>query len=178
MVDLDAALLATLLRESLQKGQHPRLTITSNSMTPLLHQGDEILLESITLGQLQPGDILTITTETYLQTHRYFGQKQQAGTPYLLTRGDQPLTFDTPWAMASVIGRVMARQRHSKMLFLHHGWGKWLNTQLSGLATAESHWYAIIPEQPAPILTPYQRRKRYLFWFAAKLLTNFVDSLN
>lgn len=175
MADVDAALLAALLRESLGKGQHPRLTIISSSMTPLLRRGDGIILESITPGQLQPGDILTLTTESYLQTHRYWGQQHQAGNPYLLTRGDQPLIFDKPWPEESLIGRVVARQRQGKMLSLREGWGKWLNTQLARLATAECQRLALSPQQVAPTFTLYQRRQHQLLWFGAKLLTNLVD---
>ena len=178
MADVDAALLATLLRESLHKGQHPRLTINSSSMIPLLRCGDKIILESVTLGQLQTGDILTLTTKSYLQTHRYWGHHEQGGRLTLLTRGDQPLLFDKPWLIEDLIGRVVGRQRQGKLLSLSDGWGKWLNSQLIKLATAESYWFSLTPGQAPPLLTSRERFKRRSFWYGAKLLTAFVDIIN
>ena len=178
MADVDATLLAPLLRESLQKGQHPQLIITSNSMTPLLQRGDKIILEFVTIEQLQPGDILTLTTESHLQTHRYWGMEERAGTSYLLTCGDRPLSFDPLWPIGSLIGRVIARQRKGKRMSLHEGVGKWLNNQLSKLATAKLNWFNIFPGQTVPLLTPYQHLKRHSLWFVAKLLTGLVDFIN
>ena len=178
MADVDAALLAALLRDSLSKGQQPRLTINSNSMTPLLRQGDEIIIESVTLEQLEPGDILTLTTDSYLLTHRYWGQEQQEGNTYLITRGDQPLVFDPLWPTAALMGRVLARQRQRKVLALDAGWGKWLNGRLTILAMAEAHYLALSPGQPAPILTVYQRIQHRLRWYGAKLLTYLIDIIS
>jgi signal peptidase I len=175
MADVDAALFAALLRESLHKGEQPRLTISSSSMTPLLRRGDEIILESVTVGQLRPGDILTLTTDSFLQTHRYWGQWQEAGDSYLLTRGDQPLLFDDPWPETALIGRVAARWRLGKMLPINKGWGQWLNRQLTRLATAESHRFTLIPGHPAPTLTRLQHLQRRSWWFGANVLTGFVD---
>ena len=178
MADVDATLLAALLRESMRKGQQPQLTINSNSMAPLLQSGDQIILASVTLEQIQPGDLLTLTTEPSLLTHRYWRQWQHANTVYLLTRGDRPLLFDRPWPVDLLIGRVVARQRQGKVLSLQQGWGKWLNDKLTWLATLESHWFGIHPEQPAPLLTRTSHLKRRFIWFGAKLLTRFVDIIN
>jgi len=178
MADVDATLLAALLRESMRKGQQPQLTIDSNSMAPLLQIGDQIILASVTLEQLQPGDLLTVTTEPYLLTHRYWRQWPHADTVYLLTRGDRPLWFDRPWPADCLLGRVVARQRQGKILSFRQGWGKWLNDKLTSLATLEIHWFGIHPERPAPLPTYASYLKRRFVWLGAKLLTGFVDNIN
>jgi signal peptidase I len=175
---VDATLLAALLRESMEKGQQPQLAINSNSMAPLLQSGDLIILASVTLEQIQAGDLLTLTTEPDLLTHRYWKQWQQADTVYLLTRGDRPLLFDKPWPVDCLLGRVVARQRQGKVLSLQQGWGKWLNDKLTWLAMIESHWFGIHPGQPTPVLTRPSHFKRNFIWFGAKLLTRFVDIIN
>ncbi len=172
MADVDATLLAALLKESLQKGQHPRLTVTSRSMTPLLQPGDEIILELVTFEQLQPGDILTVKTENHLQTHRYWGSGEQG---HLLTRGDQSLEFDKPWPVDDLIGRVHTRQRQDKVLSLRGGWGQWLNRQLTRLLTAEWRWLFPAPEQTSMIILFLRRLTHRLLRLAAKILTIFVD---
>ncbi|MCB8945027.1 MAG: hypothetical protein H6658_14850 [Ardenticatenaceae bacterium] len=175
MADVNTTLLTSLLKESLHKGQHPQLTIDSPSMTPLLRPGDEIILETVTLDQLKPGDILTLTTAAYLQTHRYWGLQQVAGVSYLLTRGDRPLRFDQPWPVEHLIGRVLARRRQGHTLYLNTGWGKWLNTKLARLAQIEAHWFNLTPTPTAPALTSFQRLQRRSLLLAAKLLAILVD---
>jgi signal peptidase I len=140
MAHTDNALLAELLKESMSKGIHPKLTINSNSMTPLLWCGDEILLEPITIDQIESGDLLTLTTESDLLTHRYWRRLVQEGQEFLITRGDRPLLFDAPVRPEQIIGRVCVRLRNGRQLHLCHGRGNWLNRQLAHLARAESRW--------------------------------------
>lgn len=178
MADVDATLLAALLKESIGKGQQPQLTINSNSMAPLLRSGDRIILGSVTLEQLRPGDLLTLTIEPYPITHRYWGQWHHADAIHLLTRGDRPLLFDRPWPVDCLIGRVVARERQGKLLSLQQGWGKWLNDRLAWLVRAESQWLGLYPEQPTPRLTRAGNCQRRFVWFGAKLLTRFVEIIN
>ncbi|MCA9990591.1 MAG: S26 family signal peptidase, partial [Anaerolineales bacterium] len=79
MADVNPSLVAELLQESLQRGQTPFVTITSNSMAPLLRRGDQIGLEALPAGQLRPGDIILLRAPGELVCHRYWGNP--AGNP-------------------------------------------------------------------------------------------------
>lgn len=55
---LPPSVVADLLRDSMAQGQKPYLTITSGSMRPLLHVGDEVQLEPVTLADLNEGQFV------------------------------------------------------------------------------------------------------------------------
>jgi len=141
MVDIDAPILASLLRRSLERGETPRLEISSNSMSPLLRLGDKILLETITPEQLKSGDIITLVWPDSLVTHRYWAKEGEPPVQRLLTRGDRPLVFDKPWPADALIGRVNGRSRNGRLLPLTHGAGLRLNHHLAWLANLEFRWW-------------------------------------
>jgi signal peptidase I len=131
--------LAALLRDSLQNGRQPQLTVTSNSMAPLIRAGDLIVIAAAG-ANLQPGDIITFENSSGLLTHRFWGflSGNDHDRPLLITRGDKPLWFDPPLEPANVVGRICARQRGKQMLNLETGRGKWLNHHLAWLAAFEN----------------------------------------
>lgn len=141
MVDIDAPIMASLLRRSLERGETPRLEISSNSMSPLLRRGDKILLEAITPEQLKSGDIITLVWPESLVTHRYWAKEGEPHAPRMLTRGDRPLVFDKPWPTEALIGRVNGRFRNGRTLSLTNGIGLRLNRHLTWLADLEFRWW-------------------------------------
>ncbi len=141
MVDIDAPILASLLRGSLERGETPRLEISSNSMSPLLRRGDKILLETITPEQLKSGDIITLVWPESLVTHRYWAREGEPPAQRLWTRGDRPLVFDKPWPPEALIGRVNGRSRNGRTLSLTNGIGRRLNHHLAWLADLEFRWW-------------------------------------
>lgn len=134
---METSLLADLLLTSLEEGKQPYLTIATRSMVPLLRPGDQVRLGSARLEALQVGDVVAVAAPARLLIHRYWGQVVVAGEPRLRTRGDRPLTFDTPWPAACLVGRVIARRRDGHGLWLTHGRGRWLNHGLARLSTLE-----------------------------------------
>lgn len=128
----EAELSATLLRRALAANGRTWLTVSGRSMAPLLHPGDQILLEPVTLAALRPGDILTVSTPHGLLTHRL----RRASADGLLLAGDRLLWPDPPCAQTAVVGRVIARRRHKKLLSLTSGPGRRLNAALAFLARA------------------------------------------
>lgn len=139
MSNPDSSHLTALLRDSLQNGRQPYLTVTSNSMAPLIRAGDRIIITAAG-ANLQPGDILTFETSSGLLTHRFWGFLPGNGReqPQFITRGDKPLWFDPPLEPAHLVGRVCARQRGERLLDLEKGRGRWLNHHLAWLAAFEN----------------------------------------
>ena len=130
--------LAAIVRESLQNGRQPGLTVTSNSMAPLIRAGDQITLQQVVPSQLQPGDIITFEMNDYLLTHRFWEWRSIEENKSIISRGDRPLAFDPPAPEQSLIGQVISRKRKDEVLYLNSGWGKRLNQHLAWLARQEN----------------------------------------
>ncbi|MCL4267410.1 MAG: hypothetical protein KJ069_29805 [Anaerolineae bacterium] len=129
--------LTALLQKSLQDGRQATLTVTSNSMSPLIRRGDQVMIAALT-RPLLPGDIITFRTESGLLTHRFWGYVPDEEPPLLITRGDKPMVFDPPTPAANVVGQVIMRQRHGRWLHLGQGNGLWLNRHLCRLAASDN----------------------------------------
>lgn len=152
MTQPDAMLIADLLRRALAQGQQPWLTVSSNSMLPLLAKGDAIQVASCSAENLHPGDIVVVESGQALLAHRFQGRIRQQGRAYLLTRGDRPLATDPLWPDTALLGRVTARRRGRRVLAFDQGGGRRLNAHLAALADWE-----------AAILGPAQRRRGW-YW--------------
>ena len=162
MRDENIPQLADMLRESLANGRRPRLAITSNSMSPLLRVGDQIILADTPLSQLNPGDIITIETDQHLLTHRFWFNQNTS----LITRGDRCLDYDPPVRKEKYIGRAIIRKRNGKYLKIETGFGKWLNDHLSWLVVLESKLFSGSPLQTNPVAGRWQGRPAQLQkWF-------------
>ncbi|HRQ39032.1 MAG TPA: hypothetical protein PLD25_14075 [Chloroflexota bacterium] len=129
----ESSQLRALLQENLQAGGQAMLSVTSNSMSPLIRRGDQVMIVALT-RPLLPGDIITFQTDAGLWTHRFWGYVPGTDPPLLLTRGDKPVVFDPPLPAANVLGLVIMRQHHGRWLHLHQGRGLWLNRHLTRLA--------------------------------------------
>lgn len=146
MQQKDIPELVEILRESLANGRQPLLTITSNSMSPLLRQGDQIMLAHTPVSRLAPGDIISTDADQFILTHRYWYRDNSK----IFTRGDRPLHFDQPQASESYIGRAICRKRGHTYLSIENGLGYWLNKHLFWLVRAENKIYSIPPPEAAP----------------------------
>ncbi len=177
MSAIEPALIATMLRDSLQQGQVARLTVSSNSMAPFLRRGDEVLLEAVVPECLNPGDVVTLAAATGLLTHRYWATQNSSTGPQLLTRGDRPLAFDLPWLPEAVVGRVQAvtRAGAKRELSLVGGAGRWLNNHLTWLAGMEYRLWGRNVEPAAPVrLSPLGRGLRRAIYGWATLVSGLV----
>ena len=162
MGGLDLTVLADILRESMARGQNPSLTLTSNSMYPLLKTGDRISIESVTPSDLRRGDIITLIDDSdrsQLLTHRFWGKERNGNEWLLVTRGDRPLEFDAPFAASKLIGRVISRQRDQHHLNLQTGSGERLNRWLTKVATTDLHKFTGIVWQET-VLDPILLAKK------------------
>lgn len=107
LTDTYQAAVLALLRAEIAAGQRVRLQIVSQSMLPLLRQGDSIWLEQIAAPNLTPGMIITFVSGERLITHRLIALTDR----YCQTRGDNCVEYDPPVAYSVVLGRVVAVQR-------------------------------------------------------------------
>lgn len=169
----DPRTIAALLRQALAEGNQPRLTITSNSMAPLLRRGDVVRLAPSDVASLRPGDVIVLETPENLLTHRYWGNIAHGRGVRLITRGDRPLGFDRPSTAQDLVGRVIARHRGERELLFTGGRGERLNQRLARLAARESRWFGATPPASAedscvpPALTmPHRLLRRLLFLWA------------
>lgn len=138
MVNPDLALLTGLLKDGMVAGQMPFLRVSSGSMRPLLRVGDEVGVQSVTLAQLQPGDIVVVSDRNQILTHRFW-ERQGAGRPLgFLTRGDRVLRYDKVWTADQLLGRAVVRRRKERMLWLDYGPGRWLNKSLAQMSQYEA----------------------------------------
>lgn len=141
MTPLDPSLAVTLLRQSLQQGQQPDLTVTSGSMFPLLKTGDRVRLERVSPADLRPGDIITFQARGQINTHRFWGVIQGSRPDgRLQTRGDRSLTFDQSIGADQLIGRVILRRRGTQILSFQSGPGRWLHRHLAAVTRLETRW--------------------------------------
>ena len=130
MSTLSHSTLADLLQHGMASGKLPYVTVTSNSMAPLLQVGDQVGVRRASAEELRPGDVVMLETTAELMTHRYWQPRQQNGQLYLITRGDRLIHFDSPWPAGRLVGRIVARRRGQRQLDLDSGPGEWLNRRL------------------------------------------------
>jgi hypothetical protein len=158
-------------------------------MAPLLKVGDQVGVQPVPAEALRPGDVVMVETTAELMTHRFWQQWEQNGQPYLMTRGDRLIHFDSPWPAGRLIGRVVARRRGQRQLELDNGPGNWLNRRLMGIICFEMN---VLTANRRPAIADYQaqlprlrtangrprlwvRLLRRLLWLWAELLAAAVS---
>jgi signal peptidase I len=156
MSQIEPALLADLLRQAMNEGKSPFLTVISNSMSPLIRRGDQIRLGPTTAESLNPGDIIVFLGPANLITHRYWGCYAENSETCLVTKGDRPQHFDQPFTQGNLVGQVIGRRRKQQLLNLSAGAGKWLNNHLAALAKLEIRLFSKPPAlaMPAQVQLP------------------------
>ncbi|MGB1252065.1 MAG: hypothetical protein ACPG8W_15715 [Candidatus Promineifilaceae bacterium] len=137
----DVSTTAQLVRQLLAANGKALLTVESDSMEPLLLVNERIQIETITVAQLELGDIVTVVASDALYTHRYFGCLTKHDARFLVTRGDQPLAYDPAWSEKQLLGRVTLCKKRETALDLRQGVGRRLNQHLTAIAGFENWLY-------------------------------------
>ena len=127
MLDIDPQIIAEMTIISLREGKNPFVTVTSNSMAPMIRTGDELQIASAAVSDLMPGDIIALNTGDGMLAHRYWNLIQGGDTDLLLTRADSSVEFDPPFELTDYIGLIIARRRGESLLSLHEFPGRWFN---------------------------------------------------
>ena len=186
---VDLSVTTELLIQSLQQGARPFLTVTSNSMSPLIRQGDEIQVVLVSHDELDAGDIIVVGDADGFLAHRYWSTYSGDGVSYLVLRGDRITNFDPPYPTSQLIGRVNARRRNKRTLDLSHGIGRRLNLILKNVAALAVPLPRSLRLGTAPLLAnafpgteqPIRVTRRPIhggLYYTAQVLTLAVDILN
>lgn len=176
MVNPDLALLTDLLKDGMIAGQMPFLRVSSGSMQPLLRVGDEVGVQSVTVEQLQPGDIVVVSDRAQILTHRFWERRDTGRHPGFLTRGDRVLSYDRVWTADQLLGRAVARRRRNRLLWLDYGPGCWLNRMLAQISRFEGKMLNLAPStHRLSERSPLQELLRFSLRSVAEGLTRTVD---
>jgi len=111
--------LVILHQDILDGGHSIRLSISGDSMSPILRDGDVVEVQPATPDQLRKGDLILFKTEEgFLILHRYIRSQAWFSQVWLLTKGDASLGFDRPVSPQQVLGRVVQIIRQGRVLSL------------------------------------------------------------
>jgi hypothetical protein len=91
-----------------------RLTVTSDSMRPLLRVGDVVVVQPIEPRAVRPGDVLVVQRGAAWITHRLVAIDEQSW----YTHGDNTRYVDEAVSAAEMVGRVSAIERGDRTIDL------------------------------------------------------------
>ena len=180
MTTINPSTIGDMLRDSLARGQHPRLTVTSNSMAPLFWADDQVILEAVKPEQLNLGDIITIIDTSNsahgLLTHRLWAHHDNG----FKTRGDRTFVFDKLCPPEAIVGRVIGRIQQGHVLAFQNGLGQWLDQHLAALAHREYRWFTGSKEAPTgdePVVINTRTKFIHRLFFGWAICITFIVNL-
>lgn len=100
-----------------ERGAQSWLSIDGNSMRPLIHDGDRVLVQHGTAA-IRRGDVIVFHHGEGLAAHRVLRVSQREAVSDFLTKGDNAPRPDPSLRADRVLGRVLAVQRDGKYLRL------------------------------------------------------------
>jgi hypothetical protein len=187
MDEIDKEIITEIVAQALKQGQRPFVTVSSNSMVPLLKVGDDIQLAPASVQDLTPGELVVLETRDGLLAHRFLGLDSSQEKPILLTKGDRLEKLDPPIFSDKLIGRVISRRRFRRAIYLDRGFAKFINHLLYLLSRGDIKTRDIPFKAQQPFPNPEVERGdkpkdlsgRRLFtrfrYIIAILLTTLVD---
>lgn len=120
------------------------LSVNGDSMTPLLQQGDQVLVE-FNPEHLRLGEIVLVQRKTELVTHRLLEISYSSdGESAFLTKGDNRVNTDPVINKAHLIGKVIAVKRNSRELWLNTRTWQIINWLLSQIMRIETNLSRVV----------------------------------
>lgn len=117
-----------------------KLRVVSNSMSPMLLEGDILIVSSPQIGSLRRGDLVVIKVKQDLFTHRLIKKSDQ----YCQTKGDRWHYPDPLIRTSDIIGIVQSRERRGRNInFLIPRWRR-LNAILGFLGYMQVGWLKML----------------------------------
>lgn len=113
---------AELSADLLGRGSVIRFRAHGRSMSPLIRDGDVLTVEPATIENLRVGEVaLHRIGDGQLVAHRVVGRDVKDGHPVLRTRGDAVAGAADEVREQDVLGRVVERERHGRVVRLNRG---------------------------------------------------------
>jgi signal peptidase I len=113
-----AAEIHCLVRGEMLSGQPFRCHVTGDSMSPLFRTGDRVLVDPDPGAPLRAGDIVQVSYQGDVVTHRLMVSPHMPENTFVITKGDRALAADQPYPVAAVTGRVVGVDRRNRTLVL------------------------------------------------------------
>jgi hypothetical protein len=102
----------------LEQGRNVRIRVSGESMQPILMGGETVQIASLETQRPGVGELLLLYDQQGNPLiHRLIRRYSHQGIPYVQTKGDSCLAFDTPVPLSQVLGRVTHIFYHSESSF-------------------------------------------------------------
>jgi len=88
------------------RGEKSSCTIIGNSMSPMIKDGDRLIIDHGT-GRFGVGDIIVFKTGSQYVAHRIISVTRKGDKLVFLSKGDNCISFDQPVPRDQVIGKVV-----------------------------------------------------------------------
>lgn len=111
--------LTALYIDALRHGEALWFRVTSGSMTPILHVGDEVRIEPASAAAIRTGEIAAFETAEGLVIHRIV-RRQQSGTAVRLVEMSDVRLYPGWIDGQSIIGRVILARHDTHLINLQH----------------------------------------------------------
>jgi signal peptidase len=107
-----------LVSEAVRKFGRIRLRVSGASMLPAMRPGDLLTVESASLNEISPGEIVVFARSGRLVCHRVTAIAGNAREPLLATRGDRARRDDPLVSSSELLGRVTQIERGNRRVRL------------------------------------------------------------
>jgi hypothetical protein len=104
--DIASAVKCGLAGDFLRSFGSLRFRATGWSMLPAIWPGDTLVIERVSGGQVQVGEVVLVGREGRLCAHRAVSRAESFGSPQWTTQGDAMPAPDRPVIEAELLGRV------------------------------------------------------------------------
>src|SRR5260370_10073752 len=111
-----SALVADVLRQNSHSRQGVRLRVHGESMLPTLWPSDVVEIESCSLGDVRPGEIVLARREGRLILHRLIAPCTPHG---FLLRGDSVPSPHPPFPPETLLGRIAGRWDEGRTVYAY-----------------------------------------------------------
>ncbi|HTP10130.1 MAG TPA: signal peptidase I [Anaerolineae bacterium] len=117
-----------------------RLTVTSDSMRPLLQVGDVVVVQPIEPRTLRPGDVIVVQRDGAWITHRLVTVDARGW----YTHGDNARTSDAAASADEIIGRVIAIERGDQTIDLQQPHWRAIDRRINRIQRWQMHLFATL----------------------------------